>query len=399
MPRPSRPATSLRVMLSSRCKTRFKKAAMSASCQRDPATKDWVLKSDTSVSLGKGDLTGLREALQARIEGYALGSYAQLFVVWMNENAEPQTLDQDAIDACIQEVRESDIVIVLYTEEEGFASPSGLGICVLEATEAFKHSPDATVFVDISALVDVKPKPAPTSAMIAWKEAAGPFSPPVQSIEDVFTSVDQAIGKMVSDWSRRSSRMHRGRGSRSLGPALEWSRMTLQERQLAMVSALEAHAGFTPRPGRESVDRTMRVSDWTSNAMGLRTTLSAIPGAMSEAASRSAWGRPDLMEHVLSEPGEPGTLHLVAVGGGVTESQARALLNNPNAFVVKTDFGVWASDEVQGTQLAFLSGCLDTARTLAGVDSLARWLVRSAELARCRARAAKRGRVIDAVRS
>ncbi|WP_241089278.1 DUF4062 domain-containing protein [Pseudomonas viridiflava] len=100
----------IKVMLSSRCNDRF------------PAD------SDQTVS-------NIREQLKREIEGTKLFG-KQVFEVWINEDAPPEDGIQDSWDACLQAVRDCDVLLVLSNGNAEWASGGGdIGICHAEYME------------------------------------------------------------------------------------------------------------------------------------------------------------------------------------------------------------------------------------------------------------------------
>lgn len=100
----------IKVMLSSRCNDRF------------PADSDQTL-------------SNIREQLKREIEGTKLFG-KQVFEVWINEDAPPADGMQDSWDACLQAVRDCDVLLVLSNGNAGWASGDGdIGICHAEYME------------------------------------------------------------------------------------------------------------------------------------------------------------------------------------------------------------------------------------------------------------------------
>lgn len=100
----------IRVMLSSRCDDRF------------PASSEQTLSS-------------IRAQLKHEIEGTLLFG-KQVFDVWINEDAPPSDGLQDSWDACLQAVRDCDVLLVLSNGNAGWASGDGdIGICHAEYME------------------------------------------------------------------------------------------------------------------------------------------------------------------------------------------------------------------------------------------------------------------------
>ena len=103
-------STKIRVMLSSRCNDLFPEKS---------ATK----------------LSDLRRSLKKEIEAQkVLGR--SVFEVWINEDAPPADGTLDSWEACLQAVRDCDVLIVLSNGNAGWAKTGGdIGICHAEYAE------------------------------------------------------------------------------------------------------------------------------------------------------------------------------------------------------------------------------------------------------------------------
>src|SRR5438270_8003873 len=98
----------IRVMISSRC-------------------TDVVAFGGKSVPMSE-----LRIALKNAIQSEKLFG-TQLFDVWINEDSPPDEGTADAWDACMEQVRSADLVIVLYNGNAGWTRQrNGIGICHAE---------------------------------------------------------------------------------------------------------------------------------------------------------------------------------------------------------------------------------------------------------------------------
>lgn len=69
-----------------------------------------------------------------------------------------------------------------------------------------------------------------------------------------------------------------------------------------------------------------------------------------------------------------GPLHVVACHKAATGSQVRRVLGIDDATIVPTEFGLYAADEIAGTQLAFLTDCRDRISTRARAERFVGWL-------------------------
>src|SRR3954468_1576246 len=96
----------IRVMISSRCSDRI-----------------------DSASGTLNTLTLVRRAIKQKLERSKLLDKL-IFEVWINEDSPPEEGSSNAWDICLEQVREADIVIVLYNGNAGWTKePEGVGIC------------------------------------------------------------------------------------------------------------------------------------------------------------------------------------------------------------------------------------------------------------------------------
>lgn len=81
------------------------------------------------------NLSKIRISLKAEIEASTLFGN-QLFEVWINEDASPTDGTVDSWEACLQAVRECDVLIVISNGNAGWAKSGGdIGICHAEYME------------------------------------------------------------------------------------------------------------------------------------------------------------------------------------------------------------------------------------------------------------------------
>lgn len=369
----NRSASPVRVMLSSKCATKLTKGFLSP-------------KSSSSMS-------DIRAQLKADIDKVTLSAGCNtLFEVWTNEDAPTPPVSESVEQTSVRQVREADVVVVLYTGDEGQPHPAGArGICYVEARTAEETRPSSTFVIDISS---ARSKPAPSNAWLDELRAAAV----VASVNDYATLLEEIL-KVLNDWlvssAKRGAAAASGRSADAFGEKLDWTKLSLTDRQLEIVAVLTGPGlvGGTPVPGPVLGSR---VAEWPRGA-GTAAVVSAIPGAFSRADARAAWGRPELYDHQVQLNELFGPLHLVGVGGAVTTLQAAGLLNNPNATIVRLSFGVWAADPVLGLQFMFLRDCHDPLTTRERLQDAEAWLAKSLEIADLKKRAEQRSKVMAVI--
>ncbi|SDV46653.1 DUF4062 domain-containing protein [Chitinasiproducens palmae] len=365
----------IRVMLSSRCADRFSEA--------EPVA-----------------LTTVRRELKRDIEAAGLFG-AQLFQVWINEDAEALDHTADSWEHCLRQVNDCDILIVLYNGNAGWAKTGeDIGICHAEYAEGLKYAPGKVRLIE---LPDAGPASGPAQAarnarFAAFKASAAGFRGGAALTRAALREqVQKAIVDAVLTQTRRGAEGAKG-GRFDLGAALAWSRLDFAGRRAAMVAELKAvlagrqHA----RPAKADEDRLPALA---LDGRTIVVQLHAVPAAFSVAPAREQLGRPHLQDHRLATrlAGLAGPLHLVACHRGVTETQATGLLGFPDATVVAAPFGIYLADDVQKTQFVFLANCRDPVQTRLAVQRFIEWVDQAGEGSRLADRAAARARIVAAI--
>lgn len=361
----------IQVMLSSRCNDPFS----------DKETKT---------------LTDTRRELKRSIEKQQIFGLKP-FKVWINEDAEPQDHLVDSWDACLRQVRDCDILIVLYNGNAGWAKTGGdIGICQAEYAEGLKTAPGKVRLVELPICKSsTKPDQAARNERFAEfkKTASGFRGGTVKTLDDLKNEVEKALFDAVLTQTRRGGEADKS--SRfDLGAALEWSRLDFVGRKAAMEA--ELYKALKGRPGTKETDNSLAIQ-FEKNSVFV--SLHAVPAAFSVAAAREMVGRPHLRDHQLASKlaGADGPLHLIACHRSVSESQATNLLGFPDATVISSPFGVYVADNVQKMQFVFLANCRDPIQTRLGVQRFFEWLDQAGESQLLTKRAKARANIIKAI--
>jgi hypothetical protein len=94
-------------------------------------------------------LSDVRKALKGELEMEQLLD-SQLFDIWINEDAPPAPGTDDSWDACMKQVREADVVLVLYNGVSGWAARNGeIGICHGELQTALAEAPGRVRLIEL----------------------------------------------------------------------------------------------------------------------------------------------------------------------------------------------------------------------------------------------------------
>jgi hypothetical protein len=362
-------SSKIKIMISSRCNDRF-----------------------PLEGKGARALSEIRAGLKKNIEDVRVFGQAT-YEVWINEEV-AEDGSQQAWDHCMDQARDCDVFIALFNGNAGWADKSGtIGICHAEFEKAYTTAPGKVFIVNIQ---EPKARGTPSGGIHllfqAYIERLRRFDTraartEAQLIAAVRRTVPQATVKMVQRGVRDASR-----GTRYVGPALDWSRLNYADRSAAMRRTALAALGLDA----STADNSGRVQRMIAGKQVL-FVVSAVPDAMSVSTAREMVGQPHLSDHaihrVLSKL-HGGPVHLVTCHKAVTESQAKTMLGFPDATVVSPPFGIYVIDPVQSIQLVLIGQCRDETSTRLGVQQFLEWLDESEQSAALIHHAARRRRVV-----
>lgn len=361
----------LRVMLSSRCDSRF------------------------PLRSGR-ELSAIRLEVKEEIEQMEIAGH-KAFEVWINETAPPSGGTWDSWDVCIAAVRACDILIVVSNGHAGWASNAGeIGICHAEMMTGLSLAPAK---VRLIALPNVP----------ITDDADGLRN---RRFQDELRKQSLFRGGTVEDERSLKARIKEAlrhavivlaqagvadaaRGKFHSGAALDWSRLDFGERRDRMVAVVRD--SLLARPASREVGNRVFLS---FNGVRILVEAHAIPAAMTVGPAREMVGQPFLRDHELSKSlqGQAGgPLHVIACHRTATESQAAKLLGFADATIVAGPFGVFVADSVQKVQFAFITNCRDEASTRHGVQRFFEWLSQTKEEAAVAERAMGRARIVRVV--
>jgi hypothetical protein len=326
----------------------------------------------------KATLTAVRLELKKSLEEEnLLGS--QLYEVWINEDSPPAEGSSDSWEACLQQVRKADIVLVLYNGNAGWAKDGGeVGICFGEMEAALSISPAKVRLIELP----IQPLGTGTtksrnqrfrdfvSARNLFRGAA------CQTGEEVIGRCKAALRQATAEMVQLGGREAR-KGKYDKGSALDWSRLTFEDRRKAMEEALRD--SLLERASSEQFQGQLFVSVSGRSILALPH---GIPAAMTVAAAREMVGQPFLRDYEVAgvlRDKRVGPIHFIACHRGITEPQAARQLGFPDATIVSPPFGVYVADNIQKIQLIFMANCRDETTTRVGVQRVFEWLEQSGE--------------------
>lgn len=359
------------IMLSSRCNTQFPNDATGKS------------------------LTEIRKELQKEIQGEKLLGH-QLFDVWINEDSPPVGHDADSWEACLAQVRDCDILIVISNGEAGWAKTAGdIGICHAEYAEGLLTTQAKVRVVALPNVTNKKGEEGERNRR--FQEYLSQISPfhggEAKTIDDLKKRVRDAINEALISLTQRGVAAF-GSSKFNKGQALDWSRMNFRQRKSAMEKVLRD--SMVTYKGAQAADAGVNLLVGETSIL---TVIHAIPAAFTIAAARELVGRPFLQDHELASSLKKaaGPLHIIACHKSATETQASNLLGFPDATIVSGEFGVYVADNTQKVQFAFLTNCRDSTHTRHAFQRFMEWLEQSGEASQLAARALSRARIVNVI--
>jgi hypothetical protein len=159
-----------------------------------------------------------------------------LFECWINEDAPAAEGSRDSWERCLDEVRRSDILLVLYNGNPGWArEPGDVGICHAELQTALA-SGAAKVFAIELPIAPVPTKPEERGRFTCFQEYVASQSLFVSTADDgdaAIGLVPQIFHEAVTELVMLGGREAR-KGRFDTGEALDWSRLDFEARKAAV---------------------------------------------------------------------------------------------------------------------------------------------------------------------
>ncbi len=368
-------STKIRVMISSQCET------------------------EIEFNEKRQKLTEVRRALRNQLEDFRLPNQKQpLFDCWISEDATGGVGSRNWWDHCIKQATDSDLVIALYTGAAGNGLlGSDMGICHAELEAAMNVAADRVRLIklpDAPAASDILQKKRDASFK-SYVETLGHFRTSAKNGEEVLEKVWNEIQPAIVDLVRfGSSFSHLSQAS--TGHALEWQRLSYDDRKKAMEQAVTESLCNRPGAIKASSGVVVKVR---SSSVFLKPHAS--PASLSESTAREMVGQPFLSDYELyaelKKATAVGPIHLVAGPKTVTETQALRMLGFPDATIVSDSFGVHVADNIQKIQIVLLKECVSPSAIRRQLAEWFEFLRRTGEDEFVLKRAQSRFRIIKAV--
>lgn len=277
----------LRLMISSRCKTKF------------------PIGDESGVELSQ-----IRKQLKKEIEAEVyLGK--PLVNVWINEE-ETDDGSNTSWEACMKQASDCDLFVSLLDGEAGWQKDgSGIGICHAEFETAYANSPGKVRVISlIGDNGKAKPKSGPDKEFFDAVSRADLLE--ARNFKDTHELKERAkemVRELVLQLAHEGAREVKKSGPNT-GQALDWSRLNFQERQKEMVDVLVASLSAKEKAKSDNGSVVLPVSN-----VRVMFRPSAIPAAFSVPAAREMVGQPFLRDHELSQAlkaGIGGPVHVIA---------------------------------------------------------------------------------------
>jgi hypothetical protein len=341
-------------------------------------------------------LSQIRTGLKKEIEATEVFG-RKLFEVWINEVAPPKGGTWDSWDVCIEAVKDCDVLLVLSNGNGGWANAAGdIGICHAELKTGMDTAPGKVWFVSLGNIpTDTSPAGKRNKRFQEYATKQSLFrGGEVKSLDELKKRVNEALAEAVVTLMQRGVR-EASKGRFHTGQALDWTRLDFAGRRDAMLGVLKDAISDRPNAAKSGDNIFLQLDG--SEVLFLPH---AIPAALTVPSAKEMVGQPFLKDYSLEKTfagKKAGPFHIIACHKSATEIQATRLLGFPDATVVNAPFGVYAADNIQKVQIAFISNCRDEATTRHGVQRFFEWLDQTGEDALLAKRAISRTKIIKAI--
>lgn len=310
-----------------------------------------------SINGVTGDtLTEIRKFIKKELEDTKFFG-KDLFEIKINEDFGAST-STDSYNKCLQEVRDSDFVIALYSGAAGWA-PTGidLGICHAELDTAMNISTHKTAIIDISKYFTIsttdKDEIKRNKLFNDYLVEQNTFNNPLKLSKanesndgfkrELLASIQNVIYKHFSERIKLSNIYFNLGGNTKI--SLDWKKLKYSDRDKNITTILKDLISLSP-------DFKIFISEAFS-----------IPDNMSVEDAKSFTGRPFLKDQDLipttkkTKPTKFGPIHFIGVYGNATEIQVKNLIGFPDISAIRDDFGIYVWEQNTHVQLVFLTEC------------------------------------------
>ena len=343
-------------------------------------------------------LSEIRRDIKTEIEGLEVFG-KKIFEVWINEETPPQGGTWDSWEVCLKAVMDCDILVTLSNGNAGWAKDgSDIGICYAELMKGLSHAPGKVRLISLGNVpITNNPEGQRNERFQSYVESQSLFRGGTVTTEsELKARVNEAVLDGLIRLAQAGVR-EASKGKFHAGEALDWSRLSFDQRTKAMRKVL--HNALANRPQSTELDENKVLIKL--NKQPVLVLHHAIPAALGIPAAREKVGQPFLEDYkqadILKDNRAHGPFHLIACQKTATENQALKLLGFPDATVVTAPFGVFVADNIQKVQFAFIINCRDETTTRHGVQRFFEWLEQTGEEQLVAERAKSRARIVRAI--
>jgi len=310
-----------------------------------------------SINGVTGDtLTNIRKFIKKELEDTKFFG-KDLFEIKINEDFGAST-STDSYNKCLQEVRDSDFVIALYSGAAGWA-PTGidLGICHAELDTEMNISTHKTAIIDISKYFTIsttdKDEIKRNKLFNDYLVEQNTFNNPLKLSKanesndgfkrELLSSIQNVIYKHFSERIKLSNIYFNLGGNTKI--SLDWKKLKYSDRDKNITTILKDLISLSP------------------DFKNFITEAFSIPDNMSVEDAKSFTGRPFLKDQDLipttkkTKPTKFGPIHFIGVYGNATEIQVKNLIGFPDISAIRDDFGIYVWEQNTHVQLVFLTEC------------------------------------------
>lgn len=340
---------------------------------------------DRSFTLGE-----MRKFLRDELEKETLLD-EQVWDVVINETDFNSPIATNAFDNCMNKMRESNVIIILYNGEAGWGiTEESNGICHEEFLIAVNEFSQMAFMLDLRKYFQL-PEDDPNSERnrnfaLDIRDNFYHIETPwdnITTVEGLFLFVLSQVKKYLLKAVEFSFATQKRVVSATsvFGETLDWSKLSYPEREEELEDLLKR--AFSTLPNFDDVIKAFH----------------AIPDHMSVADARNRIGRPFVYEHRLldGETLKSGVVHFVGVYGNATEIQAKSLVGYPDITVIKTSFGYYLWEKNVHIQIFFIRNCINPQTVLTRLSEVIVWLNESREKPRILKRANARYSILRAI--
>jgi Domain of unknown function (DUF4062) len=301
-------------------------------------------------------LTEIRKHIKKELENIKFLD-KDFFDIRTNEDFGAST-STDSYNKCLEEVRESDFVIALYSGAAGWA-PVGidLGICHSELDTAMNISTRKTAIIDVSKFFSIITSDADeinrNKLFTQYLTDQNTFNNPLKLAktketndgfrEELLASIKNVINKHLNDRIELSNIYFNIAGNNKI--SLNWKKLKYKDVDKNITTILKQLILASPD-----------FSNFVSSAF-------SIPDNMTAEDAKAYTGRPFEKDHdLISTPkkGKPtrfGPIHFIGVYGNATGLQAKKLIGFTDISAIRDDFGIYVWEQITHVQLVFLTDC------------------------------------------